>query len=133
MTGILVIGSLADVGARYTYLLVGWDGAGSKVAVTALAVANILVMTVVCILGTELSARIQNVMILAQVGSLLLFAIVALAKVYGGDAVDSIEPRVLVLPLRDRQHRRPVPGAPDRRLHLLGLGVAVNLTEETED
>ena len=39
-----------------------------------------------CILGTELSARLQNVMILAQVGALLLFAGVALAKVWGGDA-----------------------------------------------
>ena len=29
MTGILVIGSLADVGARYTYLLFGWDDAAA--------------------------------------------------------------------------------------------------------
>ena len=58
MTGILVIGSLADVGARYTYLLFGWDGAaGSKAAVMVLAVAYIVVLTAVCILGTELSAR----------------------------------------------------------------------------
>jgi Amino acid permease len=39
VTGILVIGSLADVGARYLYLIVGWDSAAaSKEAVTALAV-----------------------------------------------------------------------------------------------
>jgi len=62
MTGILVIGSLADVGARYTYLVVGWDSAaGSKAAVMALAIAYIVVLTWVCILGTELSARLQNV------------------------------------------------------------------------
>ncbi len=86
-TGILVIGSLADVGARYTYLLFGADGAaGSKAAVMTLAIAYILVLTWVCILGTELSARLQNVMILAQVGALLIFAGVALAKVLGGDA-----------------------------------------------
>ncbi len=37
-TGILVVGSLADVGARYFFLLIGADGAaGSKIAVTALA------------------------------------------------------------------------------------------------
>jgi amino acid transporter len=93
-TGILVIGSLADVGARYTYLLVGWDGAaGSKVAVTSLAVAYIVVLTAVCILGTELSARTQNVMIVAQVASLLLFAGVALATVWTGEAdAGSIDP-----------------------------------------
>ena len=93
-TGILVIGSLADVGARYTYLVAGWDSAaGSKAAVMALAVAYIVVLTWVCILGTELSARLQNVMILAQVGALLVFAAVALAKVWGGDAgPDAIDP-----------------------------------------
>jgi amino acid transporter len=94
VTGILVIGSLADVGSRYTYLLFGWDGAaGSKGAVTALAVAYIVVMTAICILGTELSARVQKVMIVAQVGALLLFAAAALAKVYGDDAsVGSVDP-----------------------------------------
>ena len=87
MTGILVIGSLADVGARYTYLFFGWDSAaGSKAAVMALAIVYIVVLTWVCILGTELSARLQNVMILAQVGALLVFAGVALAKVWGDDA-----------------------------------------------
>ena len=53
-TGILVIGSLADVGARYSYLLFGADGAaGSKVVVTITAVALIVVMTAICIIGTE--------------------------------------------------------------------------------
>ena len=136
VTGILVIGSLADVGARYLYLLVGWDSAaGSKEAVTALAVAIVLVMTAICILGTELSARIQNVMILAQVGSLLLFAIVALVKVYGGDAtVDSIKPQASWF------NPFEINGTDDLYKALL-LGVfiywgwesAVNLTEETED
>jgi amino acid transporter len=135
-TGILVIGSLADVGSRYTYLLFGWDGAaGSKVAVTALAVAYIVILTAVCIIGTELSARVQNVLILAQVGALLLFAVVALAKVYGGDATaDSVEPAASwfsPFAIDDR----------DALVAALLIGVfiywgwesAVNLTEETED
>ncbi|HYM63260.1 MAG TPA: APC family permease [Gaiellaceae bacterium] len=90
VTGILVIGSLADVGARYTLLLVGWDSAAeSKPTVTVFAVLIIVVMTAICILGTELSARIQNVMIIGQVGALLLFAVVALVDVYRGDATDA--------------------------------------------
>ena len=40
----------------------------------------IAVMTTICVLGTELSAHIQRVMIFAQVGALLLFAVVALVK-----------------------------------------------------
>ena len=80
-TGILVVGSLADVAARYGLLLVGWDSAAeSKGAVTALAVVIIALMTAVCVLGTELSARLQNVMIFAQVVALLLFAVVALIE-----------------------------------------------------
>ncbi len=136
VTGILVVGSLADVGARYTYLLFGWDGAaGSKLAVTLLAIAYILVLTVVCIMGTELSARLQNVMILAQVGALLLFAVVALVKVWGNDATaQSIEPEASWFS----------PFAVDNGGALVSallLGVfiywgwesAVNLTEETKD
>ena len=49
-TGILIIGSLADVGARYSYLLFGWDSAAeSKAAVMGLAVAIIIVMTAICV------------------------------------------------------------------------------------
>ncbi|MFN8185637.1 MAG: APC family permease [Gaiellales bacterium] len=86
-TGILVIGSLADVGARYFYLLIGADSAAaSKGAVMALAVAVIVVMTAICVVGTEMSARVQNVMIIGQVLALGIFGIAALVKVYSGDA-----------------------------------------------
>ena len=136
VTGILVVGSLADVGARYLYLLVGWDSAaGSKEAVTALAVVIVLVMTAICILGTELSARIQNVMILAQVGALLLFATVALVKVYSGDAtVDSIEPQAswfnpFEINSTDDLYKALLIGV----FIYWGWESAVNLTEETED
>ena len=40
----------------------------------------IAAMTTICVLGTELSAHIQRFMIFAQVGALLLFAVVALVK-----------------------------------------------------
>jgi amino acid transporter len=93
-TGILVVGSLADVAARYFYVLIGADaGAGSKAAVIVLAVAIIAAMTLLCVLGTDLSARVQNLLIGAQVGALLLFAGVAIYKVAFGDAPEgSLEP-----------------------------------------
>jgi amino acid transporter len=135
-TGILVVGSLADVGARYTYLLFGADGAaGSKVAVTTLAVAYIVVLTAICVIGTELSARLQRVMIFLQIGALLLFAVVALAKVYNGDAsVDSIEPSWSWFSPFEIDGRTTLVSA-----LLIGVFIywgwesAVNLTEETED
>jgi amino acid transporter len=136
VTGILVVGSLADVGARYTYVLFGLDGAaGSKPAITALAVAYIVVLTAVCIIGTELSARVQNVMILMQVGALLLLAGVALGKVYAGDATpDSIEPSLSWFNPLDIESRQALIAS-----LLIGVFIywgwesAVNLAEETEN
>ena len=85
-TGILVIGSLADVAASYVFLLVEWDSAAtSKGAVAALTVVLIATMTACTMLGTQLSARMQNVMVLAQVSALLVFAVVAIVKVLGDD------------------------------------------------
>ena len=136
VTGILVIGSLADVGARYTLLLVGWDSAAeSKGAVTVFAVLIIVVMTAICILGTELSARIQNVMIIGQVGALLLFAVVALVAVYRGDATEaSVRPEASWFSPFEIE-------SSDALFSALLIGVfiywgwesAVNLTEETKD
>ena len=51
-----------------------------------LAVAYIVVMTAICIIGTELAAEVQDVMISLQVGALILFAGVALYKVYDATA-----------------------------------------------
>lgn len=90
VTGILVIGSLASVASRYTFLLFGLDGAAeSKGAVIALAVVYITLLTLVRVLGIDLSARLQNVLIVAQVGALLLFAAVALLKVFGDNSPDT--------------------------------------------
>jgi len=128
-TGIIVVGSLADVAAYYSFDLFGLDGLrDSKAAVTILAIAIIAAMTTVCVLGTELSARLQRVMILAQVGALLVFGIVALVK--GGAltpelswlspfAVDSADALILGLLTGVFIYR--------------GWECAVNLNEETTD
>jgi amino acid transporter len=80
-TGILVIGSLAQVAAFYTFDLFGLDSLrDSTLANVVFTLAIIAVMTTICVLGTELSAHVQRVMILFQVGALLLFAVVALIK-----------------------------------------------------
>jgi amino acid transporter len=85
-TGIIVIGSLADVAAYYTFDLFSLDTLrDSKTAVTIFAIVIIAVMTAVCVIGTELSALVQRILILAQVGALLVFGVVALVK--GGGAL----------------------------------------------
>jgi amino acid transporter len=86
MTGVLVIGSLADVAALYTYGLFGLDGlADSVVAVTALAVLFIVLTTTLCVVGTEISANFQTVLSAFQIGGLFLLASVALFKAVTGD------------------------------------------------
>ncbi len=94
MTGVLVVGSLADVAVTFGLLAVGLDGwAGHEVVRQVLTVLLILVMTAVCVIGTELSAHVQNVLILAQVACLVAFAVVALYRVYAGTAtLDSVRP-----------------------------------------
>jgi amino acid transporter len=96
MTGILVVGSLADV-AVYTFFdLIEADGLyDSEAAVTIGAVVLIAAMTTVCVIGTEASARLQMVLMGFQIVPLLLFAVVALIKVYGGDGPGtSFEPQL---------------------------------------
>jgi amino acid transporter len=135
-TGILVVGSLADVGARYTYELFGLDGAaGSKTAIMVLAVAYIVVMTAICIIGTELAAEVQDVMIVVQVGALLLFAGVALYKVYDGSAPEgSTRPEAEWLsPFAISDFSTLVSALLIGVFIYWGWESAVNLTEETRD
>jgi amino acid transporter len=135
-TGVLVIGSLADVSAFYIYdLLELQELRRSRTAVVIFAVVIIAVMTAICVIGTELSARVQRVMVFAQVGILLLFVVVGAIKLITGDVpAGSIDPSISWLS----------PFAIDNYSALLAallLGVfiywgwesAVNLTEETHD
>ena len=135
-TGILVVGSLADVGARYFFLLIGADGAaGSRIAVTALACAVIVVMTAICVIGTELSARLQNVLTLCQVAALLIFAAAALIKVYTDNATpESIKPEASWFsPFAVDNFSALVASLLIGVFIYWGWESAVNLTEETTD
>jgi amino acid transporter len=136
MTGVLVVGSLADVAARYTFLFFGLDDlAAEKWAVIAFAVALIAIMTWVCVIGTEISARLQRVLIFGQVIGLLLFAVVALVKVLGDDGgAGSIDPSLSWLnPFEVSSLSVLVAGMLTGVFIYWGWESAVNLTEETED
>lgn len=134
MTGVLIIGSLAEVGVRYSLLTVGLeDAAYDPVLVRVLSVVLILVMTAICVWGTEMSSRLQNILIVFQVVSLLAFAVVALVQVYSGTSpFDAIEP--------SWEWLNPFGGGWAGVTGGLLLGVfafwgwesAVNLTEETK-
>lgn len=87
--GVIVMANLAQIAGKYTLLLFGADGlAASAFWTTALGVVWILLMTWVCYLGIELSARTQYVLLTAEVLVLVLFAVVAFVKAATGDAAD---------------------------------------------
>jgi amino acid transporter len=135
MTGVLIIGSLANVGVVFTLRTLNLDGlADNKPVVLVLTVALILLMTWICVLGTELSAHLQNGLIIAQTVALLVFAAVAIVRgVTGNSPLGGLDPSWSWL--------NPF-GAGGAALSgglLLGVFAywgwesAVNLTEETRD
>ncbi len=79
---VLVMANLAQIAGLYSFLLVGWQSAAdSTVAVTAVGVVWIAVMTWICVVGIELSARTQVALLAAEVLTLAAFVVVALVKV----------------------------------------------------
>ena len=92
MTGVLVVGSLADVGVRFTLLMFGLDDlAANDFLVMGIAMVLIVVMTWICVVGTELSGRLQTVFTLVQVVALLIFIGVAIYKGASGQGLAGAE------------------------------------------
>ncbi|MDX6648390.1 MAG: hypothetical protein QOJ97_341 [Solirubrobacteraceae bacterium] len=91
---IIVMANLAQIAGLYSFLLMGWDSAAaSTAAVTGVGVVWIVVMTAICYIGIELSARSQYFLLGAEIVTLAVFVVVALVKVYSGDApATSIKP-----------------------------------------
>ena len=84
LADVIVMASLSDIAAIYTFKLFGFTALGeSKAAIIIAAVLWIAIMTWICYRGIELSARIQQVLLGAEVFILGLFAVVAFVKIYG--------------------------------------------------
>ena len=133
VTGVLVIGSLADVAALYTFELFGLDGlAESRVAVVIFAVVIILVMTLLCVIGTELSAKVQRILVLAQVAMLLIFVVAAGVRLATGTAPEgSITPSLSWLSPVGLDSTSLISGVLISVFIYWGWESAVNLTEES--
>jgi amino acid transporter len=95
LADIIVMASLSDIAAIYTYELVGWSAAAnSNLAQIIGCVVWIVLMTWICYRGIELSARIQQFLLTLEVVVLALFAVVALVKIYSGSFANSIHPQL---------------------------------------
>jgi len=90
-TDVIVMASLSQIAAIYTFLLFDWHAAASShVAVMIAGVIWIFLMTAICYIGTELSARTQQWLLGIELATLTLFAIWAIAKVYIDDPAGSL-------------------------------------------
>ena len=83
---VIVMASLSQIAGRYFLELVGVHAAGT-VWVTVAGVVFIALLTGVCYRGIEVSARLQQVLLAIEVGTLAVFAVVALVKAGTGHAL----------------------------------------------
>jgi len=144
-TGILVIGSLADVSAYYLYDLLGLTGGETAsgnpkplfkndAAVAIGAVVIIVVMTSICVIGTEISAKLQRFMTLGQVGILLFFAgAVFVRLIFDKVPESSITPELSWLSPFGVEYSGMLTGVLLAVFIYWGWESAVNLSEESED
>ncbi len=93
---LIVMASLSDIAAIYTFKLFGFTELGnSKAAIIIGAVLWIVLMTWICYRGIELSARIQTALLGTEVTILAIFSLVAFIKVYGSHPpAHSIKPSI---------------------------------------
>ena len=101
---IVVIASLAEVAAQYTFSLFGIDVFENPVipisigettidaGVIGLGILFVAAMTWICYRGIELSARSQAVLLTIELTMLGIFSVVALAQVYGGSVETAVMP-----------------------------------------
>ncbi len=90
---VLVMASLAQIAGKYSFLLFGADGAAnSKWWVLLIGVAWIAVMAWICYVGIEISARTQWFLLGAEIVALVIFSVVALARVYAGSWANAAHP-----------------------------------------
>jgi amino acid transporter len=95
MTDLVVMPSLSQIAGKYTFTFFGADGLANSVPwVTFVGVIWIVVMTAICVIGIELSARTQVALLSAELVTLALFAFVALIKVYGNSVKGALHPHL---------------------------------------
>jgi amino acid transporter len=88
---VLVMPSLASVAGHYTFSLFG-NANPTNLEVTIVGIAWIVVMTAICYVGVELSARTQKFLLGIEFLTLIVFAVVALIKVYANHPHGSVQP-----------------------------------------
>jgi amino acid transporter len=130
---IVVMANLAQIAGLYSFLLFGVDNP-STFAVTVIGVAWIAVMTWICYIGIELSARTQRYLLGAEIITLAAFAVIAIVRVYAGDFPNSIDPSLSWLnPFQIDSTTALIDGVLVAVFIYWGWDSAVTVNEETQD
>ncbi|GAA2154834.1 APC family permease [Kitasatospora kazusensis] len=80
---IIVMANLAQIAGIYGFRLIGLESlAGNKVWTTLAGVVWIIVMTLICYIGIEISAALQRWLLCVEIAVLVLFSVTALVKTY---------------------------------------------------
>jgi amino acid transporter len=81
---IIVMANLAQIAGGYGFQLVGATGLAASPGWTEIAgIVWIVIMTVICYIGIEVSVNLQRVLLSLELAMLAVLSIVALVKVYG--------------------------------------------------
>lgn len=90
---VLVMPNLAQIAGQYTLNLFG-DGTPSNTATLIVGIVWIALMTAICYIGIELNAATQRWLLTLEFVILVIFAVVALIKVYTGNPPHSVHPNI---------------------------------------
>jgi amino acid transporter len=93
LADVIVMANLAEIASLYSFYLFGITEP-DPVAVVAIGCVWIALMTLITWVGIELSARTQVVLLGMEILALTIFAVVALAQVYGGGVPDAVTPSI---------------------------------------
>ncbi len=130
---VLVMPSLADVAGNYTFQLFG-NNNPTTAEVVIVGIVWIIIMTAICYIGIELSARTQQALLALEFVTLVVFAVVALIKVYADHPIHSIEPTLSWFNPFDIKSISALNGGILLAIFIYwGWDSGVSINEETED
>jgi len=132
---LIIMPNLAQIAASYTFLLFGQEGWANNAWTTmAVGIVFIMLMTWMCVVGIELSARTQMLLLITELVILVLFSVAAIAKVYGGHAPSgSLHPSLSWLSPSGIGARNMIEGVLLAVFIYWGWDTATSVNEESED
>jgi amino acid transporter len=130
---VLVMPSLSSVAGHYSFALFG-NNNPTIFEVTVVGIAWIVVMTAICYVGIELSARTQQFLLGIEIVTLVTFAVVALVKVYANHPKNSVTPSASWFNPFDISSTNALVGGILLAVFIYwGWDSGVSVNEETED